>query len=341
MEMIVGDLLIYVCFLLLLLWNVRRDKYIDDKKQVLENLNALRGIFALEIIVGHAIRYENSILYPLGKFMICGVAFFFFVSAMGLSISFQEKKEKYLTYKFLLVKPFYLLFLAVFIYLINFTIDFISERYIGYYCRPAFSNFFEATNWYIWMQIIFYIVFYLVYKYIQRYRLIVITAFAVISGIAFYKLGFIEGWWASGFAFPLGLALGERYDVLKKKLYSVGGIAGIAVLTLFGMACLVIPGENVITMVFMRNAICIAAIAVFWLLCSRYRFGNNRMSKLLGKVSTELYLSQFVWLGLSEICEGGYQVRLLFVVVMTFLTALCIHPVVLLLKKVRLKVSGG
>lgn len=337
--MLIFDLLIYGLLLLLLLWNGKPGKYADDKKQVLENLNALRGIFAVEIIIGHGIRYEQSVLYPLGKFMICSVAFFFFISAMGLTISFQEKKEKYLTYRFWLTKPCYLLLLAVLIYLINYAVDLISGRNAGYYCRPVFSNFFTATNWYLWMQIIFYVVFYLVYKYIKKYRVLLVAVFALVSGVVFYKLGFVEGWWASGFAFPLGLMFGEHYEKLKKKLYSAEGVIGIAALALFGSLCLIIPAENVITTVFMRNAVCIAAIVVFWLVCSRFRLGNNSVSRGLGRISTELYISQFIWLRLSETYESGYQYGLLFVCAATFLTAVCIHPVVLGLKKIRLKVS--
>lgn len=47
-------------------------------------MNALRGIFAIEIVIGHVVRYENTWLYPFGKFMIISVAFFFFVSAFGM-----------------------------------------------------------------------------------------------------------------------------------------------------------------------------------------------------------------------------------------------------------------
>ena len=337
--MIFIDLMIYGLFLFLLLWKGKAGKYIDGKEQVLDNLNLLRGIFALEIIVGHVIRFDKCFLYPLGKFMICGVAFFFFVSAMGLSISFQKRKEKYLTYKFLLTKPGYLFLLAIIIYIINFLIDLFTGRGVGYYSYPVFSNFFEVTNWYIWKQAAFYIVFFLVYKYIKKYRLTVMFSYTVLACVLLYYLGFVEGWWASGLAFPMGLLFGEYYEQMKKLLYSLKGLIIIGACILFGSLCLIIPAENVITMVFMRNIMCVAAIAVFWFLCSHFRFGNNRISKILCAISTELYISQFIWLRLSETYHGEYYYRLLFVGIGTFVTAVCLHPIVNLLKRMRLRVN--
>lgn len=333
------DIAIYILFIFILMWKGKVCKCADDKVQVLQNLNALRGVFALEIIVGHVIRYEAGILYPLGKFMICAVAFFFFVSALGLSVSYEEKGKAYLSYKFLLAKPLYLFALAVVIYLINYVVDLISVKELGYCTGPLFSNFLDVTNWYIWKQTEFYILFYFVYKYLKKYRLIVVFGYTVLSSVILYQLGFIEGWWASGFAFPMGLLFGECYKEVKKVLYSVKGIAIVGLLALFGSMCLVIPDENVITMVFMRNSMCLAAIAVFWYLCSYYRFGNNRMSYVLCAISAELYISQFIWLRLSEAYGWHYLYRLLFVCVATFLTAVCIYPIVASLKKARQKVS--
>ena len=55
----------------------KRDTNITTRESWLQNLNDMRGIFALEIVLGHVIRHERSLLYPLGKFMICSVAYFF------------------------------------------------------------------------------------------------------------------------------------------------------------------------------------------------------------------------------------------------------------------------
>ena len=75
---------------ILLFAGLKQDKN-GEKAIILQRFNNIRGFFALEIIIGHVIRYDKSILYPLGKFMIISVAFFFFVSAFGLSYSFRTK----------------------------------------------------------------------------------------------------------------------------------------------------------------------------------------------------------------------------------------------------------
>lgn len=83
-----------------------------SRKSCLQNLNDLRGLFALEIVLGHVVRWETTILLPFGKFMICSVAFFFFVSAFGMAIS-HEEKENYLSYHFLISKPVCLFLITV------------------------------------------------------------------------------------------------------------------------------------------------------------------------------------------------------------------------------------
>ncbi len=61
-----------------------------DKTEKLKRLNALRGWFAVQIILGHAV-YQDSALYPLCQFSIISVAYFFFVSAFGMVLSYQRK----------------------------------------------------------------------------------------------------------------------------------------------------------------------------------------------------------------------------------------------------------
>lgn len=69
-DMYTGNFLFYY-----FLWYKAR--VCGGRNDLLKRLNSMRGIFAIEIVIGHVIRYENTILYPLGKFMIISVAFSF------------------------------------------------------------------------------------------------------------------------------------------------------------------------------------------------------------------------------------------------------------------------
>ena len=87
---IIFSIFILAIFYFIIFYNTKRSP-VSGRDDLLKRLNSMRGIFAVEIVIGHVVRYENTILYPLGKFMIISVAFFFFVSAFGMVISFQEK----------------------------------------------------------------------------------------------------------------------------------------------------------------------------------------------------------------------------------------------------------
>ncbi len=104
-----ADVFILALFAALLLFKAKRvDAAGDD---YFYRLNALRGFFAAEIVIGHVVRYEKCLLYPLGKMMIISVACFFFVSAYGRARSYA-RKEGYIK-TFPRQKILYLVLLAV------------------------------------------------------------------------------------------------------------------------------------------------------------------------------------------------------------------------------------
>lgn len=86
------SVMIYVFFAMLLLWGSRPAK-VEREEDYFSNFNSLRGLFAIEIVIGHVIRYESGLLYPLGKFMIISVAYFFFcVCVWSYAIFSFERK---------------------------------------------------------------------------------------------------------------------------------------------------------------------------------------------------------------------------------------------------------
>ena len=85
-------LLIYAIFIFILLFGIKF-RPLTKEEDFFFSFNRLRGFFALEIVVGHVVRYESSLLYPIGKFMIISVAFFFFVSAYGMARSYDAKED--------------------------------------------------------------------------------------------------------------------------------------------------------------------------------------------------------------------------------------------------------
>lgn len=277
--------------------NISRDSY-------LQNLNNLRGVFALEIVIGHVVRYERTILYPMGKFMICSVAFFFFVSAYGMAVSF-EKKKNYVSAHFILSKPIYLLVLSVIVFVTNMGIDAVCTNDLSYFDSPVLYTYLVKTNWYIWSLIIFYLVFFFSYKYIYKFHILFIGVITVLLSIVMYLIGFSEAWVASSFAFPCGLIVGEYFLTVKRFIFSWKGVLTLIILSFFGLASLLVKTESIISLVFMRNSMCIAVIMILFYSCGFFIFGNHSVARFLNRYSTGIYLSQFIWLEVTESYGGG------------------------------------
>lgn len=333
MYSIIFSLCVLLLFALIVFWNYKKHSQSDmTREDYLQNLNNLRGIFALEIVIGHVIRYEHSLLYPMGKFMICSVAFFFFMSSFGMALSF-EKKNDYLNTGFLRSKPLYLLILSMLVFMLNMGIDAVCPNDLSYLTPPLLHTYIMKTNWYIWSQILFYFLFFFTYKFWYKFRIPVIVAVTVLLTIVMYMNGFPEGWWASSFAFPLGLIVGEHFSATKQFLFSRKGVLTVIALCLFGFSCLFVPTETIVSFVFMRNAMCLAAIMILLYICSYLTLGNNVVTGFLNKYSTEIYLLQFIWLRLTESYGLNYMIRMPIVLIATIVSAMLFHPLVLLIKR--------
>ena len=147
---------VYIAFLLLAVFGIKKREALPDETDALKELNSLRGVFALEVIIGHVVRYENCLLFPFGKFMIVSVAFFFFVSGFGLAHSLKCKKD-YLNLRYILSKPVFLAAAAVITYIVYVLVGIIGPLQLKYVKADVLRGFYSGTNWYIKEQILFYL----------------------------------------------------------------------------------------------------------------------------------------------------------------------------------------
>lgn len=77
----------------ILVWGGKTDRLnISEKTGYLSRLNSLRGLFALDILIGHVAGHNMYPLMPFEKFSIVSVAGFFFLSGAGLADSYYKKK---------------------------------------------------------------------------------------------------------------------------------------------------------------------------------------------------------------------------------------------------------
>ena len=302
----------------------------------LKKMNGLRGLLALEIVIGHSIRYSGGILFPFGKFMICGVALFFFVSAWGLVLSYSSKPN-YLDMHYFLSKPVYLFLVAVSIYAISVAIDFVLPQDLGFVASlGSLYGFFVYTNWYIWYQILFYLLFWFTYRYLYRWRVAIIAIVTVVLVIAAYAMGWADSWMLTQFAFPAGIVFAENYERASEFVASWRGKALIVVLVGFGLGALFLPMEGFVATVLMRNSICLGAVMIMLYICEIGWLINNPVSRFLKKYSLEIYVSQFVWLFYIENINPGYWTRVGIMLAGTGLTAFVVHwPIVVIRRLVK------
>lgn len=328
---------VYIIFLLLAAIGSKKRESLPTDKEALSELNGLRGFFALEVIVGHVVRYENNLLFPFGKFMIVSVGFFFYVSGFGLAYSLKNK-EHYLNGRYILSKPVFLAAAALIVFLHYVITGLVSGVQLKFVRPDVLKCFFSSTNWYIKEQILFYLLFFLIFLFLKK-RAGIIALFAATSAMVlfFYYSGMSEAWVASSFCFPLGVFVGDEFDKIKKYLYGIPGIVLSILLTAFGLMTLFVREENIFTMVVLRNMLCVGIVLGITALCGVVRLCYNKPVKLLCAVSTELYLFQFVWLELAGVVWEDYRIRLLFVLILTIAMAALFHP---LFKKMR-AVFGG
>lgn len=337
MHSLIYSLLIILLLICLLLWNCRkRDNITLSRESCLQNLNDLRGLFALEIVMGHVVRYENTILYPLGKFMICSVAFFYFVSAFGMAVSYEKKKD-YLNLRFLLAKPIYIFALAILFFIAGIIADILCPSDLTYIDHGILWGFRITTNWYIWELIGFYLIFFFIYRYIPRFRILLICTITLILSVIMYLNGFWEAYVASTFAFPAGLVCGEYFSNMKEFLYSLRGVCTAAFLGIFGLCCLFMNQESMVTIVFMRNSLCLSAVMIIWYACNYFTLGANPAARFLNKYSAEIYLSQFICIRLAESYGWNYMARMPFVLITTIVLAVLMRPVVIKIRKVLIQ----
>ncbi len=61
---------------------------------------------------------------------------------------------------------------------------------------------------------------------------------------------------------------------------------------------------------------------------------DNPAARFLCKYSTEIYLSQFIWIRFSESYGWNYMIRMPFVIAATLAMAMLLHPIINRIRKI-------
>ncbi len=290
------------------------------------NMNALRGIFAIEIVLGHAVHYSgNTMLFMLGEFMFIGVSFFFFASAFGMARSYDLKPD-YMR-GFLIKKCGTLFSIAMVCFLQNELIRFILHKNLGW-TGNVFSCIFEDTNWYIWELMLFYILFWAVYSFVKKRKVLWTSILVVIIVHIMYFAHFDIPFYISAIGFLMGLLFYTYYEKSVRFFRSTKGIFTIAVTTAVGLCSMLWDG-NIFASVYLRNIMCAAFLSALVVVLQFVRF-DNAVLRFLSKYSAEIYFYQFIYLEIFA--NRGTIEKTLLIVGSTLITAVVMRPVNVFIK---------
>lgn len=341
-----SEIIILILWLTLILAGIS----INSDRQLPFGLNqtaALRGICAVEIMIGHiGIATGSIILFPNRKAGILFVGIFFILSGYGVAYS-AEHKEGYMKY-FLINRAVKLLLSAYTVKIIMLAIEKFLVGDIG--GGIGTDNFLTGLNWYVWEQLLFYLVYWLAYKLLPSRVELCVGFFSGLFIILAYAGGMENPWYGSSLCFALGLYY-YRYEKEKPSEKNSGGMGcfeGLKYYILLAMLLLVtgisivlffvLGNESVIGNPFARNIASVSfGIAVIMLLY-RVKIGN-KTSCLLGRCSYEIFLVHpYMIFVMSKMAVKPNLLFGILVIVLSVLLACLIH---LLMEKVLCWLQRG
>lgn len=207
-------LAILLLWILMLLYGVKKNK-IGSPPMEREQSVALRGICAVEIMIGHiGLLTGNPVLYPNRKAGILFVGLFLMLSGYGVAYG-ADHKEKYLNH-FIARKLAKLLLPAYITYAVYMTALILIFGETGWNSLFDIAGFFQKTNWYVWEQLAFYIIFCFAYTVIPKRANLLIGLLSVgFVGIAF-GIGIDVPYYGSTLCFALGLYYYQFEEMLTR-----------------------------------------------------------------------------------------------------------------------------
>lgn len=328
----------YFIFIFIAFLQINRDHSID-RNELFTRINSLRGLFALEIIIGHCTRYDSTLLSPFGHFMLISVGFFFFVSGFGLARSYAEKPG-YIN-SFFMHRIIHLLVIALVAWIFTSIISHLSPIKTDFSDIPGsvsdlLRSLLYKTNWYIRELLLLYLLFFLVYRFINSYRILIISLLQIIMCIILFFTDHTRCWFASLACFTLGIILYTYYERIVTFINSVKGIAFALLLLFFGTVLSLpdyqhrtgLPFEvTEMLSAFFNNIMCIGFIFALLLFLIYIKPGNIVLS-FFNKLSTELYLFQFIFVAIAEKMQLSVPWKIAFVLSLDITISVVLHNLV-------------
>ena len=292
-----------------------------------QNVCALRGIMAIEIVLGHTYGARNGteLLYLNDRIGIWPVGVFLFLSGYGLMYSLHHKKD-YLKdfFKKRIIKRVF--FPYVLVFFIRYALVYGQQNVVKVFAYDLLSN------WFVTEIIIIYILWRISYtifneKHALGFLLIIILIFNAIGCWA----GISTRWYASTACFVLGIILEKIEPQMYLTIYKKYIIVAISIffLVLCSVLFLCIGDNNSGIMCVCMNVTCISVCVIVYLVLSVLSIGNE-MTLFWGENSWEIYLLHPTIL----YCMKNIEINNIFVWMVLYISGIsiaawCIHQFII------------
>lgn len=291
-------------------YNQQNNRFFDK-----ENTNAMRGFWSLIIILVHIpVVYQNQIQDMLGSFAYIGVTFFFMTSAYGLKISLENSQNKLMFWKRRLIK---ILIPCITTNIVSMIISNITKG------KVSLSDIVHINDWVKWL-LVCYVIFEIVNILVpeekgDKYVCLGVLGFSLIIYIS-KMIGIFEStvWCSEIFGFVWGIIFASKkeeiYNWINEKWQKkvILGFIGTLMMGIFYLKfkSMLFIGDYVLKII-------LGLVIIFFVLILNTRINlNNRIGKVLGKISYETYLLQWTMIplvGCLGLKESGIYILILYV----------------------------
>lgn len=315
-------IVVLIFWLALILIGASRNKKIESPIGSDQSL-ALRGICAIEIMIGHiGLATGSVLLYPNRKAGILFVGIFFMLSGYGVAYSL-ENKPNYLQH--FLVKRFLRLLLPAYLaYVMYKLVCWLILQNPEASAIIDLGTFLRTLNWYVWEQLFFYIVFWCAYKIIPKYKEVIIGVMSISLIIVAFTTKMDNPWYGSTMCFLLGMCYYkfEKRDIeIAEKRKGICFWISSGVLILSMLAFFTLGNESVWGNPVARNVASMCFCMMTLIALSKIEIGNA-LSRACGKCSYEIFLIHpFVMGVLESVLESSKLLFAVLTIVITLITA--------------------
>ncbi len=292
-----SNMLLPICFLIVLTCEEGRDKFIDRSMS-----QTFRGVAILCVIIGHLATkcIEGRTLFVAGGYL--GVTIFLFLSGYGIAIRYGLSKLHRVFWR----KRFKRLYIPLWIALLLFlTLDMaliglkhplweIAVNFLGIHLNGALIRI-DSPAWYVGFLMHYYLIYYMVSHMRAKQATKLILLFLSDTALfAFIRLSPLHQelriWLHYMFIFPAGAVVALYQRDFMEKLRSTGSLyLPVVVFVLLSSVCLFVSTEVSAGFRYFRMLLFIPVFMSLALLFQKARV-RSRFLVFLGKYSYEIFL---------------------------------------------------